>query len=237
MMSPNDRRRSTSWSIAPASFRSCARTVRDGRPRAQRLAEILHDDLQQTLAAAKFQLSVLDSRIRGDETLREMVGQVRQMLKDAIEKSRSLSHELGPAVLAQSSLDDTFEWLARQMESQHGLVVHVQTRGRTESHSEPVRSFLYRAAREILFNVVKHARVSEAHLRLQRVRDQLRLTISDKGRGFDLQALVETSGFGLLSVRERVEFLGGRMKIKSALGKGSTFLIAVPDASLPGTPA
>jgi PAS domain S-box-containing protein len=200
----------------------------------KRLAEILHDDLQQTLAAAKFQLSVLDSRIRGDQMLQDMVGQVRQMLKDAIEKSRSLSHELGPAVLAQSNLDDTFEWLARQMESQHGLVVHVQTRGRTESYSEPVRSFLYRAAREILFNVVKHARVSEAHLRLQRVRDQLRLTISDKGRGFDLQALVETSGFGLLSVRERVEFLGGRMKIKSALGKGSTFLIAVPDAVAQG---
>jgi two-component system, chemotaxis family, CheB/CheR fusion protein len=113
-------------------------------------------------------------------------------------------------------------------------VVHVQVRGRTDSHSEPVRSFLYKAAREILFNVVKHARVSEAHLRLQRVRDQLRLTISDKGRGFDLQALVETSGFGLLSVRERVEFLGGRMKIKSALGKGSTFLIAVPDAVAQG---
>jgi len=198
----------------------------------KRLAEILHDDLQQTLAAAKFQLSVLDGRIRGDETLREMVGQVRQMLKDAIEKSRSLSHELGPAVLAQGSLDDAFEWLARQMESQHGLVVHVQTRGRTDSDSEPVRSFLYRAAREILFNVVKHAKVSEANLRLQRVRDQLRLTISDKGRGFDLQTLVETSGFGLLSVRERAEFLGGRMKIKSALGKGSTFLIAVPDAAV-----
>ena len=141
------------------------------------------------------------------------------MLKDAIEKSRSLSHELGPAVLAQSSLDDTFEWLARQMESQHGLVVHVHTRGRTESYSEPVRSFLYRAAREILFNVVKHARVSEAQLRLHCVRDQLRLTISDKGRGFDLQVLVETSGFGLLSVRERVEFLGGRMKIKSRPGQ------------------
>ena len=203
----------------------------------KRLAEILHDDLQQTLAAAKFQLSVLEGRIRGDETLRGIVGQVREMLKDAIEKSRSLSHELGPAALAQSSLDDTFEWLARQMESQHGLVVHVETRGRTESYSEPVRSFLYRAAREILFNVVKHAKVSEAQLRLQRVRDQLRLTISDKGRGFDLQVLVETSGFGLLSVRERAEFLGGRMKIKIALGKGSTFLIAVPDAVVVQEPA
>jgi PAS domain S-box-containing protein len=151
----------------------------------KRLAEILHDDLQQTLAAAKFQLGLLDGRVRSDEDLVETVRQVKQMLKDAIEKSRNLSHELGPAVLSQSGLDDTFEWLAHQMQSKHGLVVHVQTRGPIHSPSEPVRMFLYRAAREILFNVIKHAEVSEARLRLKRVRNQLRLTISDKGQGFD----------------------------------------------------
>ncbi len=199
----------------------------------QRLAELLHDDLQQTLAAAKFQLSLLSDRVREDQESAQIAGQVKQMLKDAIEKSRSLSHELGPSVPTQNRLDDTFEWLARQMESQHGLVVHVQTRGRTEGGSEPVRAFLYKAAREILFNVVKHAQVSEAHLRLQRVGDLWRLTISDKGRGFDLAALVETAGFGLLSVRERAQVLGGRLRIRSALGKGSTFLIAVPDTSEP----
>ncbi len=198
----------------------------------RRLAEILHDDLQQTLAAAKFQLGLLDGRVRSDEDLVETVQQVKQMLKDAIEKSRSLSHELGPAVLSQGGLDDTFAWLAQQMESKHGLVVHVRTRGPVHSPSEPVRMFLYRAAQEILFNVIKHAEVSEAKLRLKRVRNQLRLTISDKGQGFDLGSLAHTAGFGLLRVRERAELLGGRMKIKSAMGKGSTFLIAVPDAAV-----
>ncbi|MCL5278977.1 MAG: PAS domain S-box protein [Planctomycetes bacterium] len=198
----------------------------------RRLAEILHDDLQQILAAAKFQLGLLDSRVRSDADLAETVRLVEQMLKDAIEKSRNLSHELGPAVLSQSGLDDTFAWLAHQMQSKHGLVVHVQTRGPVHSPSEPVRMFLYRAAQEILFNVIKHAEVSEAKLRLTRVRNQLRLTISDQGQGFDLRSLTHTAGSGLLSVRERAELLGGRMKIKSATGKGSTFLIAVPDAAV-----
>ncbi len=201
----------------------------------RRLAEILHDDLQQTLAAAKFQLGLLDGRVGSEEELMETVRQVKQMLKDAIEKSRTLSHELGPAVLSQGGLDDTFAWLAHQMESKHGLVVHVQTRGPIHSPSEPVRMFLYRAAQEILFNVIKHAEVSEAKLRLKRVRNRLRLTISDQGQGFDLQSLAGTTGFGLLSVRERAELLGGRMKIKSATGKGSTFLIAVPDAAVEGS--
>ena len=170
--------------------------------------------------------------------LEEIVGQVKQMLKDAIEKSRSLSHELGPAVLSQSSLDDTFEWLARQMESKHGLVVHVQTRGRTDSPSEPVRIVSLpggpgdpvqcRQARQGLGGATAAAAragpVAADHLR--------------QGPGVrSAGRWSRPAGFGLLSVRERAEFLGGRMKIKTALGKGSTFLIAVPDTAIAQGPA
>jgi PAS domain S-box-containing protein len=195
----------------------------------RRLAEFLHDDLQQTLAATEFHLSMLGNRIASDKPAMETLEQVRQMLKEAIEKSRSLSHELGPPVLYHNQLDAVFEWLAGQMESKHGLTVHVEIRGGADSESESVRSFLYRTAQEILFNAAKHAGVREAKLRLQRVREELWLTISDKGRGFDPAALAGTAGLGLSTIRERAGLLGGRMTIKSAPGKGSIFLIAVPD--------
>ena len=142
----------------------------------RRLAEFLHDDLQQTLAAAKFHLGILAGRIESDEEAQEILEQTKQMLKDAIEKSRSLSHELGPPVLYSGRLDAIFDWLAGQMESKHGLTVRVEIRGGADSDSEAVRSFVYRAAREILFNAVKHAQVREVKLRLQRVRDELWLT-------------------------------------------------------------
>jgi PAS domain S-box-containing protein len=196
----------------------------------RRLAEILHDDLQQQLAAAKFHLGILCGHLRQDETLQELAGQVDHMLKEAIARSRGLSHELSPAVLYQSDLGETLEWLAREMEAKHGLAVHVEVRGRVDLRADALKAFLYRAAQELLFNVVKHARVKEARLRLQRVRGQLWLTTSDQGRGFDPQTLGATPGFGLLGIRERVELLGGRMRIRSAKGRGSTFLIAVPDA-------
>jgi PAS domain S-box-containing protein len=202
----------------------------------KRLAEILHDDLQQQLAAAKFHLGLLSSRVRNEPALHEIAGQLNQMMKDAIEKSRSLSHELSPAVLYQSDLGETFEWLARQVQTKHGLTVHVEVRGRVDSPSEALKAFLYKAAQELLFNVVKHARTKEIRLRLQRTRGQLWLTIGDRGQGFDPQTLGRTSGFGLLSIRERVGLLGGRMKIRSAEGRGSTFLIAVPDAAVPAAP-
>ncbi len=199
----------------------------------KRLAEILHDDLQQQLAAAKFHLSLLGHRVPKDNAVRAAVDQLDQILKDAIEKSRSLSHELSPAVLYQSDLGEAFEWLARQLKTKHGLTVHVESRGRIDPPSEALKVFLFKTAREILFNVVKHARVREARLRIQRLRGGLWLTISDQGEGFDPRLLGKAGGFGLLSIRERIELLGGRMKIRSAKGRGSTFLIVVPDGRKP----
>ncbi|MGE5294631.1 MAG: PAS domain-containing protein [Solirubrobacterales bacterium] len=195
----------------------------------RRLSEILHDDLQQVLAAAKFHLGMLNTRIRDDEELRELSGHIGDLLKEAIGKSRSLSHELSPAVLYQSDLAETFEWLACQLQTKHGLNVQVEARGRIEPQSEAIRAFIYKAAQELLFNVVKHAGVAEARLRVQqRMGGHVWLTISDKGRGFDSGTL-NVGGYGLMSIRERVELLGGRMRIKSTVGRGSTFLIRVPD--------
>jgi len=82
----------------------------------------------------------------------------------------------------------------------------------------------------MLFNIVKHAGVTKAVVRLRRRHGRLWLTVCDHGRGFDPKTLGQTGGSGLLSIRERVELLGGRMKVRSAPGRGSTFLIIVPDA-------
>ncbi len=116
------------------------------------------------------------------------------------------------------------------MRKKYGLTAHVETAGPVELQSEPLRAFLFRAAQELLFNVVKHARVKEARIRVRQCRRYLCLSVSDRGRGFDPQGLREAAGFGLLNIRERVELLGGRMKIRSAAGQGSRFFLVVPTA-------
>lgn len=195
----------------------------------KRLAEILHDDLQQQLVAAKFHLGMLSGKTGSDRVIQEIVTQLDQVLTGALEQSRNLSHDLCPPVLYQGDLGATFEWLARQLESRHGLTVHVEVYGYVDARSEAAKIFLFRAGQEILFNVIKHAKVQEVRLRLQRRGDHLWLTAADRGQGFDPQVLRRTEGLGLLSIRERIRFLGGRMKIRSAPGQGSTFLITIPD--------
>jgi PAS domain S-box-containing protein len=196
----------------------------------QRIADILHDDVQQTLAAAKFHLNLLVREARSAEESRRTVEQVKQMLREAIEKSRSLAHELSPA-LYQADLTETLKWLAQHMGRKHGLTVRLETRARVDSPAEPLKAFLYKVAQELLFNVAKHAGVREACLRVRRRGSFLYLSVTDRGRGFDPEKLAGPAGSGLLNIRERVQLLGGRMRIRSTPGRGSRFLIAIPDQS------
>jgi len=198
----------------------------------KRIAEILHDDLQQILAAAKFHLNSIRNRARYDPPIQTTAAQIDHMLKDAIDKSRALSHELSPAVLHQGDFGDTLGWLASQIQIKHGLLVRVDAFSKVELQSDALRAFLYKAAQELLFNVVKHARINEARIRIRRWGHCICLSVSDRGRGFDPQELKATTGFGLFSIRERVELLGGRMRIKSIKGKGSIFHIVVPDGEI-----
>jgi hypothetical protein len=85
----------------------------------------------------------------------------------------------------------------------------------------------------MLFNVIKHAGVSEARLRLRRRRGYVCLSVSDKGRGFDTRELDKVGGAGLLGVREQIRFLGGRLKVRSTKDGGSLFIITVPDRQKP----
>jgi PAS domain S-box-containing protein len=201
----------------------------------KRLAEVLHDDLQQLLVAATFHLSMLSRRVRHDPSQRAISAKVDQILHDAIEKARGLSHELSPAVLHHTNLVETFTWLAGQVKAKHGLIVRVDAFSEVTVQSDALNALLYKAAQEMLLNVVKHARVNEARIRVRRVGRCVCLSVSDHGRGFDPRKLGETAGFGLLNLRERIELLGGRIKINSARGKGVTVHIVVPDGDRPGT--
>jgi PAS domain S-box-containing protein len=194
----------------------------------RRIAVVLHEDLQQQISGAKFHLSLLRGRIQ-PEVQQEVVHRIDEMLKEAIEKSRRLSHDLSPAVLHMNDLAEVLLWLAKQVWARYGLTVHVDVMGEAMLQSESLTMFLFRAAQEVLLNVVKHARVNEATIRVRRMGRHVCFCISDTGRGFDPRQLKDTAGFGLLGVRERVELLGGRMKIRSIKDRGTAVRIVVPD--------
>ncbi|MFB3905627.1 MAG: PAS domain S-box protein [Acidobacteriota bacterium] len=213
-------------------------TLTERRER-QRLAKILHDHVQQLLVGAKFRLATLD-RVPSD-TLAKQARGIEQLLDECIGVSRTLTAELSPPVLQEGDLVASLEWLADWMSDKHGLSVRLRTETKPGPVPNDVKLLLFESARELLFNVVKHARTDSALLTLRRVnRHHLQVVVSDKGAGFNAARLGKSrlpgSGFGLLSIRERMALIGGRLEIVSREGKGSCFILTVPLAT-PTEPA
>ncbi|MBI4776204.1 MAG: response regulator [Deltaproteobacteria bacterium] len=193
----------------------------------RRVAELLHEDLQQILAAARMQVQAVCESMPHEP----MLANVEQLLEDSISKSRRLSHELSPPVLYHSGLVPSLEWLSRQMGEQFGLQVELKTDSECRLESTPLKMFLFRAVQELLFNVVKHAGVKSARVVFSTFDGRLMITVSDRGRGFDperLDSVAATAGLGLLSLRERARYMGGDLVMESAPGRGSRFCLTIP---------
>ncbi|HET8701889.1 MAG TPA: PAS domain S-box protein [Nitrococcus sp.] len=198
----------------------------------RRLALLLHDHLQQILVAARLNLSALQNSAE-EPALRQGLAAIEALIHEAIEASRSLTVELSPAVLHEGSLANALRWLAHWMGERHGLQVQVQTNDAEISEdeiSEHLRVLLFQTARELLFNVVKHAGVNQAFIRFGQQADCIMLEVMDKGVGFCPETAVhgQLDHFGLFSVRERMEACGGGIEIASAAGQGTRIRLSAP---------
>jgi PAS domain S-box-containing protein len=196
-----------------------------------KLAQILHDNLQQLLVAANMRVSQASSRTQ-DQTLRQLLKQIQELLLQSIQESRSLTAELSPPILYEKGLAAGLEWLGRRMLEKHGLKVQVDAKGPIKDISDDLKAFLFRAVHELLFNIVKHAGVDSACVKAAADSKRIRVIVLDKGKGYAPSIVREErkddGGLGLLSIRERLTYMGGRMDAESSPGKGTRTTIEVP---------
>lgn len=194
----------------------------------QRLADILHNDLQQILVGAKLRVAGLSKQATHNQ-LHKAIATLSELLEQAIDRSRSLSHEFNPPMLRRHGLSAGLQWLAKRMHQLHELQVTVDVDPDANPRGDWICTFLYRSAQELLFNVVKHAGVAEAHMSLTLEHGCVVLRVQDRGRGVDPKVLQgDATGLGLLSIQERANLFGGRFEIRSHEGVGSTFTLALP---------
>jgi signal transduction histidine kinase/ActR/RegA family two-component response regulator len=201
----------------------------------ERIAEILHEDLQQYLSALKYRLWNLLPEERLDPELKRKIEDLENLINESIQKTRRLSHELNPPVLRQNGLMAGLKWLITEMKEKHGLSVSLSTRGEVNPESSTIASVLFRAVRELLLNIVKHAATDTAMVEARREGKWMRLIVTDNGIGFAPEDCViekANAGFGLFGLTERIGYLGGRVEIQSAPGKGCRVVLTV-DASMP----
>lgn len=196
----------------------------------RRLAVLLHDHLQQLLVGSRMKIGLLRQQVK-TLPVSSSLAEAAEMIDEAIAVSRSLSVELSPPILYEAGLSAGLDWLAEQMEIKHGL--HVDVEVDDEPDDKDIRIFLFQCIRELLFNVVKHSKTLKAGVAVRRLDDDLiQITVSDEGVGFDPSVLSRLwamgESFGLHSIRERLNLLGGSMEIASEPGRGTKATLVAP---------
>ena len=197
-----------------------------------RLSQVLHDDLQQRIFAVQMQLSFLEDAYEKNDLQAFAIDfpQVNEWLTEAIKVTRQLSVDLSPPILHGEGLVEAIIWLAAQMEEQYGLKVDIESKGTPAELDEKVRVLVFYALRETLFNIVKHAQVSEAAVRFEHYDSHLLVSVQDQGVGFASEEVINDPNLahGLLMIRHRLNLLGCSVDVRSEAGNGTQVTFTVP---------
>jgi signal transduction histidine kinase len=195
----------------------------------RRLSRELHDRVGQNLTALSLNLSILDTlaRSRPEDPLGERLADSQALVQETVECIRSVMAELRPPVLDDYGLSAALRWLGEHAGSRLGIPVDVRAGDLPTRIPRAVETVLFRIAQEALTNVAKHARAGRIGITLESRHGRILLAVVDDGCGFDLceAARVSAPHWGLLSMRERVEALGGSFRIESAPGRGTRVVV------------
>jgi len=186
-----------------------------------RLARELHDETGQVLTAVAVRVRALEAD-EPDPERRARLEELRGLVRDAAETVRRVLRDLRPAAVREHGLAGAIQAAAARL-SEHEVTTDTVLDGIPNDLPDEVQLALFRVAQEALTNIARHARATRASVLGTRHGTKLRLVIEDDGRGFDPEA--ETSRLGLVGIRERVELLGGSLRIESAPGVGTAVIV------------
>lgn len=197
-----------------------------------RIAAGIHDDVGQRLAIIKYGLDSLQS----SETRSDILVSLRRqskLISSAIEEIRSFTFELSSPILYEIGIEAAIEkWMNDYITSQHGIKCKYQIDGPKINLSEKIKIILFQGARELLTNILKHAQADAIEVNIHRSINGIRITVKDNGIGFicDIEnsTVKRKNGFGLFNLREKLEFVGGRLEIQNASPKGTLITMYVP---------
>ncbi|MBM9605616.1 chemotaxis protein CheB [Desulfopila inferna] len=196
----------------------------------RKFSQYLHDEIQQALVTARLRVEQVRN-IANNENVEKNLSAALQRLDEAINNSRSVTTDISPPLFFESGISVCLEWLTRWARTSLDLQVQVNLTGDDRPISDEGGYIIYRSLRELLFNIHKHAKVREAMLHVKFQDDGgINITVEDKGKGFEPERVIDSTGekYGILSVKEQVEALLGKIAIKSSLQNGTCINIHLP---------
>ncbi len=203
----------------------------------RRIASDLHDQIGQNLALCKLKVAALEKE-PGTDAVRSELSAVRRLLECSIQDARSLIFDLSPPILYELGFLAALEWLADRITEQYRVAVEFENQAGALTLETDRGVILFQVVRELLVNVGKHSRAGRAKVIVAQGDGVLRIQVNDDGQGFDASRAYDRKeregGFGFFSMRERLNYLGGAIEIRSKPGVGTQVFLTLP---LPPRPA
>jgi len=192
-----------------------------------RIAGELHDGVMQQMLAVTMMLGTAKRRTSEPET-KTSLDKIQERLIQAGTDIRQLSHDLHPPILQEAGLPEAMRSYCEQFSASSSIAVTCAADDRVRDLSRGAALAVFRILQEALGNAAKHAHATRITVRLTRSGDDVSLTVSDDGAGFDSGSLGTSGGLGLIMMRERASQLNGTFHFESAPGRGTTITVVIP---------
>lgn len=216
--------------LADAKLKKLTQRVFDAQEEERgRVARELHDGISQILVGVRYALDNARRRLeRGEDSASEPLGKGIASLGEAITEVRRISRDLRPAVLDDLGLGPAIKTLSEEFQARTGITCHFDTVVFRNRLDNDAKIALYRIAQEALTNVERHSSASKVQIDLRGHTSGATLKISDNGKGLIARNQARTPGLGLRNMQERMEQLGGTLRLRDVMGGGTAIEATVP---------
>jgi signal transduction histidine kinase len=195
------------------------------------IALLLHDHIGQLMAMAKIKLGGL-KKIATAKNAVQLIDDVRGLIDEAINSTRSLTLQISPPILYTLGLGAAIATACENFKNDYGIDCKFEDDETSKVLTDDFRATLFRSVNELLLNIAKHAKAKSVRVSFGRKNNHIQIMVRDNGVGFNVSEVTSrpasSVGFGLMSIRERLGHLGGTFTIESAPGKGTTITLTAP---------
>jgi len=193
------------------------------------VAREIHDDLGQSLTALKMDLFFLRKRLPEEqESLIQKTTEMITLIDTSINEVKRISSQLRPGLLDDLGLVPAIQWQVGDFEQRTGIKCKLATNAEDIAIGRDISTAIFRILQEALTNVARHANATRVNINLRRKANSLELKIRDNGKGITKKQIQDSKSFGLMGMRERIEYLGGEFEITGIRGKGTTLVAIAP---------